>query len=1398
MFSSLNQPLCSVSSVTDTGWDTNIGASSCWGGGPQYTNGLLTSAKRVKTANYTCTDTSTDSVRVEFLKIRDVKCPVSYLTRTTSGGVMQCFRPAAPTPPRPCCDGKDKFKSDLRGNPVSMLSGAKRETEVDYPARTAGGVRFERYYNSNGYFRIPGVVPTPLTSEDFWNHNYATRLYAIAGNPTLSAVVRRPFGAIQYFDGGGADIINRDGAADRLQSISGIGWNLTLANKDVESFDLSGRLTSITTRAGVVQTLVYDTGGRLATVTDTFGSQLAFGYDTSNRLASVTLPGTQTIYYAYDSLGRPTTVTYPDSTTRQYVYEDPKGAWLLSGVIDESNARFSTFTYDSAGRAISTEHAGGVDRYTFQYGVIDISSMSVTATDAFGSNQGATFFNTNGVFRLGYGGSSQATRDLPYQGLGYDANGNVSARASYAIDASGFLLYTSYQYDLARNLEVSRTEGRKTISGIFWTSPATRTITTQWHPTFRSPTQIEVYAGDTATGTPLRRTTMTYDTAGNLLTRTVTDPTVTPNVSRTWTYTYDSYGKVLTDDGPRTDVSDLTTYAYYNCTTGSQCGQLNTITNALGQVTTYNSYNAHRQPTQITDANGLVTSLAYDLRQRAVDRCLGSTLPGCSGGELTHFEYWPTGLLKKVTNPDGSFIQYTYDAAHRLTQIDDGALNKIVFTLDLMSNRTAENTFDPSNALKRTHTRVFNTLNQLWKDVNAAGTANATTVFGYDRNGNQISANAPLSRNSTTAYDYLERVSQITDPASGNTYFGYDVNDNLTSVTDPRSLTTSYTYTGFGDLKTQTSPDTGLTTNTYDSGGNLKTSTDARNAITTYTYDKLNRVATAAFKIGSTTDQTITYTYDAGTNGKGHLTGASDANHSLSWTYDAKGRIVGKGQTLGTVTKSVGYGYNAFGQLASLVLPSGQTLAYGYDANNQVTSVTLNGSPNVTIVNNITYDPFGPINGWSWGNATTASRTFDGDGKLTQVTSSGQRTFGYDDAFRITAANDIATPANSWTLGYDILDRLNSATKPSTTIGYTYDADGNRLTQTGTSSSTYTIPGTSNKLSSTTGALVRTYTYDAVGNVLTSGATTHTYNNAGRMKTGKLGAATVTTYVYNALGQRVKKSGGAATTTLFMYDEAGHLVGEYNSTGVLVQETVWLGDIPIATIRPKTPSGVDVFYVHTDQLNTPRKVTRPSDNQLRWKWDPTPFGEGTPNENPASLGAFKYNLRFPGQYFDNETNFNYNYLRDYDPAVGRFIESDPAGVNDDLNTYAYVHEDPVASSDPLGLGRATGNPEKYSGKACGSGWNFTLVPDSFRGVVSFTKACKNHDNCYGTCGASKKNCDDKFLQETLDACAKALGAGTRLAGACYVQAHRYHDMVDRYGDTAFQNAQESACKCNKN
>jgi RHS repeat-associated protein len=850
--------------------------------------------------------------------------------------------------------------------------------------------------------------------------------------------------------------------------------------------------------------------------------------------------------------------------------------------------------------------------------------------------------------------SSGQCSAVPF-GQAFDTNGNVSSQT----DFNGAT--TTYTYNLSRNIETSRTEASGT--------PQARTITTQWDSSYRWPTEMKTYAGGAATGTPKRVTTLGYSTTGDVNTTTITDPAL--GLSRTSTVTRNAYGRVLTSNGPRTDVSDVTTTTYYDCTTGFQCGQINTITNAIGQVTTYNAYNAHGQPLTITDPNGVVTTLAYDARQRLTSRQIGA--------ETTSFTYWPTSLLKQVTLPDASYLLYTYDDAHRLTQISDGFGNAIDYTLDAMGNRTAENLYDPSNTLHRTHTRVFNTLSQIFKDVNAAGTAAVTTTFGYDVNGNQTSIAAPLSRNTVNAYDELNRLKKITDPANGITQFAYDANDNLTSVTDPRSLTTSYAYNGFGDLSAQTSPDTGTTANTYDSAGNLATSTDARGAVSTYAYDTLNRVASVAYSRGGTTDQTISFTYDAGTNGQGHLTGASDANHSMGWTYDPQGRVTNKSQTVASVSLAVGYGYSS-GNLTSLTTPSGQTVTYGYNTNHQVTSVAVNSA---TVLNSVAYEPLGPVSGWTWANGATTTRTYDNDGKISQIVSAGTKTYGYDDAFRITSITDTSSGATNWTYGYDALDRITSGVSTSVTRGWTYDANGNRLTETGSAASAYSISAVNNRITGITGALARTYGYDAAGNTTSYATAAATYNSAGRLQTLTQGGSTETT-LYNALGQRIQKSGGTAGTVLYAYDESSHLLGEYDGTGALIQETVWLGDIPVATLRPNGAS-VSIYYVHSDQLNTPRQVTRPSDNAQMWSWFSDPFGTDAANNNPGGAGMFAYNLRFPGQVFDGQAGLHQNGYRDFDPAIGRYPQSDPIGLSGGINTYAYAFNNPTSIIDPSGL-----------------------------------------------------------------------------------------------------------------
>jgi RHS repeat-associated protein len=91
-----------------------------------------------------------------------------------------------------------------------------------------------------------------------------------------------------------------------------------------------------------------------------------------------------------------------------------------------------------------------------------------------------------------------------------------------------------------------------------------------------------------------------------------------------------------------------------------------------------------------------------------------------------------------------------------------------------------------------------------------------------------------------------------------------------------------------------------------------------------------------------------------------------------------------------------------------------------------------------------------------------------------------------------------------------------------------------------------------------------------------------------------------------------------------------------------------------------------------------------------WRWDPDTFGSAAPNTNPSGLGAFTYNLRFPGQYYLSESGLLYNYYRDLDPQTGRYIESDPIGLQGGINTYSYAGSNPIGHMDPTACSNNAG------------------------------------------------------------------------------------------------------------
>jgi YD repeat-containing protein len=1060
-----------------------------------------------------------------------------------------------------------------------------------------------------------------------WRGNY-DRSIAYASNGTIStATVKRQGGKQLYFNLSGSTFVGDadvTGALIRLgvdATGNATGWTYRNESDELETYDATGKLLSITNKAGLTQTLTYSDGtdgitsgnggyvldaaglattailpaGKLIRITDPEGRSLQFGYDAAGRVVKLTDPAGGTTLYGYigplltDNL---TSVTRPDGTTRTYLYGEAANvsatpdagvsyAHALTGIIDENGTRYASWTYDAAGRATSSEHGpygSGIDKVTLAYTAPDANGNSTTAvTDVMGTTRTYNFSTILGVVK------NTGITGLPCNGcnaaLSYDANGNVASRTDFNGNK------TCYAYDLTRNLETVRIEGLPSTTAcpvdLATYVPATaagsveRKTTTIWDATYRLPVQV---------AEPLRLTRYSYDPQGNLLNKTVqptTDTTggaglaaVAAGTARTISYTHSPLGQVLTIDGARTDVADITTYNYYaidaSCTGASALGcrgQLQSVSNALNQTTQLSDYDANGRAGRLTDPNGLVTTLSYDLRGRLTSRN--------TGNETTAYSYDGVGNLTQVSLPAGGSYSYTYDAAHRLTDITDSQGNRIHYTLDNAGNRTKEETFDSTGTIIQTHSRQFDALNRLWKDI---GAVNQTTVYEYDANGNLTRITDPLNRQSSNSYDALNRLISSTQTDGGIVQYGYDGQDQLTQVTDPRNLTTQYQRDGLGNLDQQTSPDTGATGYTYDAAGNVLTRTDAKGQVATYSYDALNRL-TGIVYTGGAASQSVSYQYDQGTNGIGHLTKIVDGTGSTDYTYDVHGRLTSQTRQPATSTTPyvTVYGYDAQGRLSSITYPSGRAVNYTFDGMGRISQIatTYEGVTRI-LTSNIVYEPFGGVHSFTYGDGSTTpvqtyTRQRDQDGRIASYSLNGKlQSIGYDAASQISFIADSQNLANTANYGYDAMSRLNNYTQGALNQSYGYDTDGNRTSQIiGSTATNYGYAPDSNRLTGIqTGPTTQSLTHDANGATTSDATRQYSYDLRGRLIQATT-AQGIVNYEVNALGLRVRKQVPYANTdTTYHYDLQGHLIGESpTNTNQFTREYIYLGDQPVAVMQ---------------------------------------------------------------------------------------------------------------------------------------------------------------------------------------------------------------------------------------
>lgn len=774
-----------------------------------------------------------------------------------------------------------------------------------------------------------------------------------------------------------------------------------------------------------------------------------------------------------------------------------------------------------------------------------------------------------------------------------------------------------------------------------------------------------------------------------------------------WAYQYNDQGLVTEIDGPRTDVADITRFEY------NPKGQLTQVTNALGHTSQMSDFDLFGSPRTVVDANGITAQLSYDVLGRLTEHTLIST----DGNATTTYQYNAVGLITKIIFADDSWLAYEYDAARRLVAVTNTLGESIRYTLDTMGNRTEEKILDGNSQITQQVQHQFDAMGRLLETVGAAG---QRSQYRYDVDSNLTGTTDGNQRNNTQAFDALQRLVSITDAQNQLTHLSYDEQDNITTVTDPRGLVTRYEYDAFGRVIRQISPDTGTTTYTYDEAGNVRQRTDARGVVTEYRYDALNRVITQTYSGDASYD--VTYQYDAQTTasgqpniGIGRLTGMTDKLGSVSYRYDERGNLIASQRQLTAgnhqTDTTTAYTWDLAGRLTGITYPSGLTVSYQRNNAGQVEQIRFSGHNGEQILaSDIIYQPFGGVQNLIWGNGINLARTYDQDGRLASQTVGELQSlnYQYDGVSNITGiARTEGNTTQSNQYQYDALDRLTHETGDAGSKQYTYDAVGNRTERTkqitqsdGTQADrtqTLLYSDTSNRLTQRGN---RSLNYDVTGNIL-SGLKNKQYYNydiSGRLTSLTKNSILKTRYLYSGTGERLLKihykDDGQQTHKTYHYAPDGRLLQEsfYNKQGFKkrTKHYLWLDNQPLAYIEQRLRNNGSikqehVAYLHTDHLNTPRLATD-SNQTIVWRWDSDAFGLGKADKDPDGDGL-KLNiaLRFPGQYYDGESGLHYNYYRDYDPRIGRYIQSDPIGLSGGINTYGYVHQNPLKYTDPKGL-----------------------------------------------------------------------------------------------------------------
>jgi RHS repeat-associated protein len=1073
-------------------------------------------------------------------------------------------------------------------------------------------------------------------------------------------------------------------------------------NGDRIVVDSSGNATVYATRTenkrGILDAISGPICSQGCGLTDT-----QYSYDPEYNITSKTSYGVTTQYGNYDAKGQPGYIIEALGTIdeRRVDYEyDPRFFNFATKITELSiypgQFKITDRTYDSAGNLTSESFSG-----------FDPSGQAITRTTTSAFN--GPFGQVSSI-----DGPRTDIADIKqYEYYPNDVSeGANKGKLKTIIDANGIRVRDNIQYsDTGKVISESRPNGVTVTYQYYTGNDRIQSVTesgggvfrkTQWEYTLVGDVSTVILGDETGQEIVTR---MFYDSARRLnrtesrVTRTPVGQSYSYDVDQWEKYQFDGAGNVTTEshfssDLPLEDIIVQRVFDAYNRidtismggviddydynpdgTLAVQTdGNLNTTTYSyddfkrltrteqVGQVITLQSYDVHGNLNSVVDPENAATTYSYD----DLGNLIGQVSPD-SGATVN--SYNAAGQVIGSVDAKGQITSFTYDAAGRLTSIDrPGTDYDVTYVFNICTNGVGR--------LCTVSTGWGHAVQYGWNAIGdkTSVTANEGQVrYGYGPAGNLRSITYPSGRAIWFENDGGGLPVEITLLVPGLPDMIVVDNIKYSPLRRPVSWRASNGKQTDIDLDARHRPVSidipgvwNWSATIYDSNDNLTGLSKSGDSFT-FGYDPLDRLVSFA-----SPSDTISYVYDdVGNRISQTVNGVTDTG-----SYQPQANRI---DAFGSKT----YALDANGNTISVSINQMLDTTYSYTSHNRLIEVT--DEPSSTTVGTYQYDGLGQ--------------------RVSKTTPAGITKFVYGlNGELLAELDDTGKVLHEYVYlnGIPIADLYEEVTEaqPSGQTEVVVDSNGSSALIVGSNwqqkSSSAALNGTYWQNRKFPDRYVRWYVdeggfvggyYDVFVKWLTPvGDGTQTTYRVLRLDDQNNGVWTTETVSHAGLNV-----GDWALLGNFRFHDplpSGRYQGVYlrgidNNSGLV---GTFLEADAIKLVPTTGPLDfVDFRFIHPDHLGTPHAVTD-KNGQVVWSADYEPFGEAAVDEDPDSnLQPYNLNVRFPGQYFDAESGLNYNYFRDYNPEIGRYLETDPIGLTGGVNTYSYSEQNPIMLSDPNGL-----------------------------------------------------------------------------------------------------------------